>query len=71
MVDIIVTVSVAAVLLYVFYKWATLNNDFFSKRKIKHLKPNFLVGNTGGFFMRRYRPDDFFAYLYNYHPFEK
>lgn len=33
---------------YLFYKWATINNDFFSQRNVKHLKPKFLVGNNEG-----------------------
>lgn len=32
-------------LAYSFYKWVTLNNDYFEKRNIKYMKPKFLVGN--------------------------
>lgn len=39
--------------LYAFYKWATINNDYFEKRGVSYLKPYFLVGNSGGFFILR------------------
>lgn len=60
-----------ALIAYGIYKWATLNNDYFAKRNIIHLKPYFLVGNTGGLFMKQYRPNEFFQKLYNTFPMEK
>lgn len=35
----------AILISYLFYKWATINNDFFKQRNIKHFKPKFLLGN--------------------------
>lgn len=58
-------------LLYVFYKWATVNNDYFVKRNIKHIKPTFLVGHTMGWLLRRYTPDEFMNWLYYYFPNER
>lgn len=55
---------------YAFYKWATVNNDFFEKRNVKYLKPNFLVGNTGGLFFNRYRAPEFAQKMYNAFPNE-
>lgn len=56
---------------YAFYKWATINNNYFEKRNLKHLKPNFLFGNTIGLFMNRYRPADYINSIYNRFPNEK
>ena len=52
------------VLIYAFYKWATVNKDYFSKRRIKQLEPTFLVGNTFGLFANRYDPTEFFDSIY-------
>lgn len=35
-----------ALIAYIFFKWITLNNDYFKRRGIKSLKPVFLVGNA-------------------------
>lgn len=56
---------------YGIYKWATLNDDYFVKRNLAHLKPSFLIGNTGGLFMKQHRPNEFFQNLYNAFPKEK
>lgn len=37
---------------FLFYKWATQNNDYFERRNVKYLKPTFLIGNIGGMFIR-------------------
>lgn len=55
---------------YAFYKWATINYDYFEKRKIKYLKPKFLVGNTGGFFLNKYTASEFSLKLYKAFPEE-
>lgn len=57
--------------LYAFYKWAIANQDYFSKRNIKHLKPKFLVGNTAGLFMKRFRAPTFYDSMYYEFPNEK
>lgn len=56
-------------LLYAFYKWATINNDFFEKRGVSYLKPTFLVGNNGGFlFLMRYTMAEFINMFYTANP---
>lgn len=32
-------------ILVLFYRWATINNDFFKKRGIPYDKPSFLMGS--------------------------
>lgn len=58
-------------LCYVIYKWVKQNDDYFLKRNIIHLRPSFLFGNTGPFFLKQVRPTDFYQYLYNSFPTEK
>lgn len=50
---------------YAFYKWATLNDDYFEKRNIKHLKPKFLIGNTGEQYVKKATFYSFTEKLYN------
>lgn len=57
-------------LTYAFYKWATVDNDYFAQRNIKFLKPKFLVGNTGGLFLNRFTAIEFSKNLYNAFPNE-
>ena len=59
------------VLIYAFYKWATVNKDYFSKRHMKQLDPTFLVGNTFGLFAKRYVPTYFIDSIYYRFPNEK
>lgn len=59
------------IVFYKFYKWATVENDYFKKKLLKHLKPNFLVGNTIGLFLKQYNPVDFFDSMYYRYPNEK
>lgn len=54
-----------------FYKWATLNNDYFERRKIKYLKPKFLVGNTGGILLNRYNAAEISQMIYQQFPDEQ
>lgn len=58
-------------LFYAFYKWATVNKEYFSKRNIKHFHPKFLIGNTIGLFLKQYTPDKFIDLLYYRYPKEK
>lgn len=55
---------------FAFYKWATLNNDYFEKRNLKYMKPKFLVGNTGGLFLNKYTATGFAQKLYQAFPDE-
>lgn len=68
---VLLVLSSLAVITYGIYKWATMNDDYFVKRNIAHLKPFFLVGNTGGLYMSRYRPNEFYLNLFNTFPKEK
>lgn len=55
---------------FAFYKWATLYNDYFEKRNVKHLKPRFFVGNTGDQFLNKYTAPGFMQKLYQTFPNE-
>lgn len=71
MIDLLFLTTSLALIAYGIYKWATSNDDYFTKLKIAHLKPKVLLGNTGAFFMSQYRPNEFFEYLYKSFPNEK
>lgn len=60
----------ASLIAYAFYKWMTINHDFFEKRNIKHLKPKFLVGNSGGILLNKYTAPEFSLKLYQSFPDE-
>lgn len=55
-----------SLLSFAFYKWATLNNDYFKKRNIEYMKPRFLFGNTGGQFIKKYTVAEFMQKLYQF-----
>lgn len=59
-----------SLLAFAFYKWATLNNDYFEKRKMKFMKPTFLVGNTAALFTYKYTATEFVQMLYQAFPDE-
>lgn len=69
--EIILFVVTVGVLLLAFFEWATANREYFSKRGIKHLESTFLVGNTIGFFLKRYSPPEFTDSIYYRYPKEK
>lgn len=58
-------------IVYAFYKWVTLNNDYFAIRNLPFKKPSFLLGSTGGFFLGRYAGPEFGKMIYNMFPNEK
>lgn len=61
-----------SLLLYAFYKWATINNDYFVKRGITHMKPTFLIGNNARFLLLRQQTmTEFMNELYYYNPGSK
>jgi cytochrome P450 family 9 len=41
------TIACVALILVLFYKWATANNDYFEKKGIAYKKPTFLIGTAG------------------------
>lgn len=53
------------------YRWVTLNNGYFAKRKMAHVAPTFLLGSTGGFYLKQHRINEFVRGLYNKFPNEK
>ncbi|XP_031624496.1 probable cytochrome P450 9f2 [Contarinia nasturtii] len=66
----ILLIATVGLISYAFYKWATINNDFFERRNIKCMKPRFIVGNTGGLFTNKYTVTEFAQKLYNAFPNE-
>lgn len=70
-VGIILCTIVCGLFVYVFYKWATRNQYYFVRHKIKHLKPDFLIGNTLGLYLNRYPFHIFLHEIYNSYPNEK
>lgn len=70
-VAIILYTWASGLFVYVFYKWATQNQDYFVKHGMKHLKPKFLIGNTFGYYLMRYPSHIFVDKIYNSYPNEK
>lgn len=62
--------SAITLIAYAFYKWATVNNDYFKRRGIKAKKPLFLLGNTGGVFLTRTTAVEFAKKVYYEFPDE-
>lgn len=61
-----------SLLLYAFYKWATINHDYFLKRGVRHMKPKFLLGNNSKFLLfRQQTVTDFVTEMYTYNPGSK
>lgn len=70
MFGVLLLLTAFASLLYAFYKWATLYNDFFENRGIKYMKPNFFTGNAGDFFFNKITAIDHAHKLYQSFPGE-
>ncbi|XP_055301644.1 probable cytochrome P450 9f2 [Sitodiplosis mosellana] len=64
-------VLVGVMMLYIFYKWATANQNYFVQRNIKHLKPTFLLGNTAKLFTKRTSFAKWLNSVYYQYPNEK
>lgn len=62
--------AIVALLFYAFYKWVTINNDFFKRRNIKYMKPKFLIGNNVGVYFNQYTAAEFSEKLYQEFPNE-
>ncbi|KAL9922238.1 putative cytochrome P450 9f2 [Glossina fuscipes fuscipes] len=54
-------------IIYLFHRWATANNDFFLKRGIPHKKPKILFGNMWNLVLKRKSLVDIIVDLYNEH----
>ncbi|KAG4075135.1 hypothetical protein HA402_006152 [Bradysia odoriphaga] len=63
--------SVIVLVLYGIYKFVTLNNDYFQKRGIAHMKPTFFLGNMGPFLLRLQTPYEFANTMYRMFPRQK
>lgn len=63
--------AIGVALLYIFYRWATVNNEYFKQRNIPNIPPTLLLGNTGAFLFARYRPNEYVQKLYNAFPDHK
>lgn len=68
--EILLTLSVS-LLAYAFIKWATLNDKYFVERNLPHLKPTFLLGNSGGLLLQNTTAADHMRSLYNSFSTEK
>ncbi|XP_055309672.1 probable cytochrome P450 9f2 [Sitodiplosis mosellana] len=71
MIGILLLLSAILLIVYAFYKWATLNNDYFERQNLKYMKPTFLVGNTGGAFANKYTPAEFLDMIFQAFPDER
>jgi cytochrome P450 family 9 len=50
---------------YLFYKWATANNDYFEKREVAFIKPLFLIGSYSNLFVNKMSLSDVVRKWYN------
>lgn len=64
-------IGLAALAALVFYRWATANDAFFVRRRMPHLRPTFLLGNTGALFFKRRRPNEYFDWMHRQFPNDK
>ncbi|KAJ6640976.1 Cytochrome P450 9e2 [Pseudolycoriella hygida] len=64
-------IAIAAVALFLFYKYLARNHDFFKKIGVKSMKPFFLLGNTGSILLKRISMGNGILWLYNAFPNEK
>lgn len=58
-------------IIFVIYKWATQNDDYFVKRGVPALRPALLFGNSTDFFTKKVDLIDFVKKLYNDFPDKK
>lgn len=71
MLSMIILLIAIGLLTIAFVRWATLNNGYFAKRGMAHLQPTIFFGNTGGFFLKQHRANEYFDWLYKQFPNEK
>uniref|UniRef100_A0A1B0G7T9 Cytochrome P450 n=1 Tax=Glossina morsitans morsitans TaxID=37546 RepID=A0A1B0G7T9_GLOMM len=60
-------ILLSCLIIYLFHRWATANNDFFLKRGIPHKKPKILFGNMWNLILKRKSIVDIIVDLYNEH----
>lgn len=71
MLDILLILVTISLFGYAFYKWGTINNNYFKDRNFPFIKPSFLLGNMGRFILKRQTAREFSDYLYNAQPTKK
>lgn len=71
MLPTILLLTSLALFFYAFYKWATLNNDYFLKKGVPFRKPTFLFGNSGNMILRKLSIAHYMQYQYNQFPDKK
>lgn len=70
MIGEILLCAAIALFTWAFYKWATINNDYFERRGVKYRKPTFLFGSTAEMFFQKSNAIEFNTKLYNAFPNE-
>lgn len=68
--DVMLWIAISLIL-YGIYKYVTLNNDYFVKRGIVHMKPTFFFGNMASFLLRRVTIYEFANNIYTVFPRQK
>ena len=54
-----------AAALYLFYKWATANNDYFKNKGVPYAEPTFLLGSNGNMFLQKRSLPEIVMKMYN------
>lgn len=71
MIDVLVLLLGIGLIAYGVFKWGTLNDDYFVKRRLQYLKPFFVVGNMYKLFIGKYSMNEYITNMYNNFPTEK
>lgn len=71
MFSIILLLSAIALVAFAFFKWATLNNDYFLKKGVSFRKPAFLFGNATNILFKKLALVDYVNWHYNQFPDKK
>jgi cytochrome P450 family 9 len=65
------TLTAIGVCFYLFYKWATANNDYFVAKGVKFTKPIFLLGSNASIVTQKQSLVEMATSAYNAFPAEK
>lgn len=70
MIELLVLTAGLCLMGYAFYKWATLNNDYFAVNHptLPFVPPTFLLGTFGGMMIGLHQMDTWCRWLYNVYP---
>lgn len=69
--EFLLIVAAVSLILYAFYKWVTINNDYFVRRNIKCMKPTFFIGNMIDMYFNICTGAEFANKLYQTFPNER